>query len=155
MPARLLILLMLLLLSGCSSQRTPSADPARANEVLFGAMELVGTPYRYGGNTPAAGFDCSGLIGYVYRQHAGINLPRTVASMAQLPAPTVAQDALESGDLVLFATGGRRANHAGIYVGKGRFVHAPSHGGVVRLDRLDQAYWADSFISGKRPLIAP
>ena len=120
-----------------------------ANDVLFRAIGLVGTPYRYGGNTPEGGFDCSGLVGYVFRDTAGINLPRTSEEISRIEATDVRRSDLESGDIVLF--GGRgRTNHVGIYVGAGRFVHAPNEGGTVRLDYLDGAYWKNHFSGAKR-----
>ncbi len=120
-----------------------------ANAVLFRAMSLVGTPYHYGGNSPQSGFDCSGLVGYVFRDAAGISLPRTSAAMADLRAQDVPLKRLQGGDLVLFAAG-RRISHVGIYVGNGRFVHAPNSGGTVRLDQLDAPGWKESFRTGKR-----
>jgi cell wall-associated NlpC family hydrolase len=130
------------LLAACGSA-PPSRGPARSAEpgsdLAIHAMGLVGTPYRWGGNTPESGFDCSGLIGYVYRSRFGNAPPRTVAQLAGFGQPVDAQD-LRSGDLVIF--GARPPTHAGIYVGEGRFVHAPSSGGTVRLDRLSNAYWA-------------
>ncbi len=150
-----------MVLAGCSS--TPTAPPSpvvapqpparltleQANDVTVMAIGLVGTPYRYGGNTPASGFDCSGLIGYVYKQRAGVVAPRTTGGLidwgTSIPAPS-----LRTGDLVVFAQNGR-ANHAGIYVGEGRFVHAPSAGGTVRLDRLNSSYWAKQQVSYRRP----
>ncbi|MBP6683519.1 MAG: C40 family peptidase [Halioglobus sp.] len=150
-----------LYLSGCSSQvpREPEPEPApsgyteQANEILFNALGLVGTPYRYGGNSPDSGFDCSGLINYVYRESANMALPRTVAEMSRLNAPDVTEDNLQSGDLVIFATdGSSRPSHAGIYVGDGRFVHAPSRGGEVRMDFLSDRYWERSYLNAKRPL---
>jgi len=150
-----------MVLAGCSS--TPTAPPSpvvapqpparltleQANDVTVMAIGLVGTPYRYGGNTPASGFDCSGLIGYVYKQRAGVVAPRTTGGLidwgTSIPAPS-----LRTGDLVVFAQNGR-ANHAGIYVGEGRFVHAPSTGGTVRLDRLNSSYWAKQQVSYRRP----
>ncbi|MCZ7560511.1 MAG: C40 family peptidase [Burkholderiaceae bacterium] len=105
-------------------------------------------PYRYGGNTPQGGFDCSGLIVYVYRNAAGVGLPRTVAQLAQVGQP-VRAGAMRSGDLVLFDTAGR-FSHAGIYVGGGRFVHAPSRGGVVRLDGVYASYWRPRFSGVRR-----
>lgn len=116
---------------------TPASE--RGHDITIHAMGLVGTPYRYGGNTPDSGFDCSGLIGYVYRLSTGVVPPRTVAQLAGFGQPVQAQD-LRSGDLVIF--GADPPGHAGIYVGEGRFVHAPSTGGTVRLDRLDNRYWA-------------
>src|SRR3569833_328833 len=100
-----------------------------ANDVLFRAIGLVGTPYRFGGNTPEGGFDCSGLGGYVFRDVAGVNLPRTSDEISRGEAYDVRRDALESGDIVLFSSHGHAATHVGIYVGKGRFVHAPNEGG--------------------------
>ncbi|MBX9761815.1 MAG: C40 family peptidase [Pseudomonadaceae bacterium] len=160
--ARLSVLLAAALLSACSSRApAPVAPPAapppvsyshgNANDVLFRALGLVGTPYRYGGNTPDGGFDCSGLIGYVYRDAAGISLPRSTREMISMRAPAVGRDALQSGDLVFFATnGGRQVSHAGIYVGDGRFVHAPSTGGTVRLDSLSNTYWQRTYLNAKR-----
>lgn len=155
-----LLLPIALYLSGCSNAphqaaRLPADYSAKANEILFNAIGLVGTPYRYGGSTPDSGFDCSGLIHYVYYESADLNLPRTVAAMNMLDAPNVAVDKLQSGDLLIFATGrDSRPSHAGIYVGEGRFVHAPSRGGVVRLDLLTDRYWQRSYLNAKRPLAA-
>jgi cell wall-associated NlpC family hydrolase len=120
-----------------------------ANDVLFRAIGLVGTPYRYGGNTPEGGFDCSGLVGYVFRDTAGVNLPRTSEEISRIEATDVGRGDLESGDIVLFGVHGR-TNHVGIYVGAGRFVHAPNEGGTVRLDYIDGAYWKDHFSGAKR-----
>lgn len=119
-----------------------------AREVTFLALSLVDTPYRYGGNTPDSGFDCSGLIVYVYREAAGLALPRTVSKLARVGRPVPA-DAVRSGDLVLFDTTGRYT-HAGIYVGDGRFVHAPSTGGTVRLDGVRARYWRPRFAGVRR-----
>lgn len=144
------------ILSACSTLPSPApgswtgdaaADvdtPGRLSEALsreaaFLALSLVDTPYRYGGNTPHGGFDCSGLIVYVFRTAAGLALPRTVARLAGVGLPMPA-GAVRTGDLVLFDTTGRYS-HAGIYVGGGRFVHAPSRGGVVRLDGIRARYW--------------
>lgn len=134
-----------LLLVACGSAppgRAPSVSvlsSGQSSDIAIHAMGLVGTPYRWGGNTPDSGFDCSGLIGYVYRHRAGVTPPRTVAQLAGFGEPVDAGE-LRTGDLVIF--GDDPAWHAGIYVGEGRFVHAPSTGGTVRLDRLDNRYWA-------------
>ncbi|KRE87906.1 hydrolase [Rhodanobacter sp. Soil772] len=133
--------------------RAPSAASAgEANDILFRAIGLVGTPYRWGGNTPAGGFDCSGLIDYIYRTATGIKLPRTSHEMASMDAHKVRKMAqLASGDLVFFDIGGA-ISHVGVYVGKGRFVHAPNSGGTVRLDDIDGPYWGDHFAYGRRVL---
>ena len=159
------------------------ADPVAANAVLMRALGLVGTPYRYGGNTPDSGFDCSGLVAYVYRDMLDLRLPRTSRELAGIQGPRIDPDklaayaklagpAIQAGwwstapprrcsthpgrcaspaDLVFFGTQGN-VSHVGIYVGEGRFVHAPSSGGTVRLDRLDGAYWRDHYSGAKRVL---
>ena len=145
-----LVLTTAMLLVGCSTAPpspskypTASARPAaprlsvdQSSDIAIHAMGLVGTPYRYGGNTPESGFDCSGLIGYVYRHGAGVAPPRTVAQLAGFGQRVDAHE-LRTGDLVVFGT-----SHAGIYVGEGRFVHAPSTGGTVRMDSLQSRHWA-------------
>ena len=146
-----------LLLGGCSTPPAPA--PARpqasyltdeqAHDIAIHALGLVGTPYRYGGNTPESGFDCSGLIGYVYRNRVGTPPPRTVAQLNRWGYP-VDGSALRVGDLVVFGNG-PQPNHAGIYVGEGRFVHAPSTGGTVRLDSLQSRHWARQNAAFRRP----
>ncbi len=127
------------------------ADPDAANAVLMRAFSLVGTPYRYGGNTPEGGFDCSGLVNYVYRDMLSLSLPRTSRDLAGYQGPRIAPERLAAGDLVFFGQGGN-VSHVGIYVGEGRFVHAPSTGGTVRLDHLDGSYWRDHYTGAKRVL---
>jgi cell wall-associated NlpC family hydrolase len=149
----------LFFLNGCStfSGRATSSKVAQfkqdtsvgTEDISIAAVGLVGVPYRYGGNNPKAGFDCSGLIGYVYLKSANIKLPRTIQDMStkgkgidtQAPAP---------GDLVFFNTTGDKYSHAGIYVGQGRFVHAPSSGGTVRLEQIENPYWASRFTEARR-----
>lgn len=132
------------------SEDVPSrVSPEQSTDVTIYAMGLVGTPYRYGGNTPDSGFDCSGLIGHVYRARAGVQPPRTVAQLQDW-GQSVPNNSIRTGDLVLFSPRSQ-ATHAGIYVGNGRFVHAPSTGGVVRLDRLDASYWSRQQIAFRRP----
>jgi cell wall-associated NlpC family hydrolase len=157
---------MLLALAGCSTAPMPSVVPGtvhatatpevrsrltqeQANDVTLYAISLVGTPYRWGGNTPESGFDCSGLIGHVYKTRAGVAAPRTVAALIDW-GQSVPNPALRTGDLVVFTQKGV-TNHAGIYVGEGRFVHAPSSGGVVRLDALNSKYWMKQGVSYRRP----
>lgn len=129
----------------------PPADPAAANAVLMRAISLVGTPYRWGGNTPEGGFDCSGLVNYVYRDMLDLRLPRSSRDLAAWQGPRIAPDRLTAADLVFFGAGGA-VSHVGIYVGEGRFVHAPSSGGTVRLDRLDGPYWREHYSGAKRVL---
>lgn len=126
-------------------------DPQAANAVLMRAIGLVGTPYRYGGNTPESGFDCSGLVAYVYREMLDLKLPRTSRDLAAVQGPKIEPTRLAPGDLVFFGSRGS-VSHVGIYVGEGRFVHAPSTGGTVRLDSLGGAYWKDHYTGAKRVL---
>ncbi len=148
-----------LVINGCSTFSTKSNAAKVAQfkqdtsvgteDISITAVGLVDVPYRYGGNTPKGGFDCSGLIVYVYNKAADIKLPRTIQLMSgqgksidgQPPAP---------GDLVFFNTTGEKYSHAGIYVGQGRFVHAPSAGGTVRLDYITSPYWAAKFTEARR-----
>ena len=127
------------------------ADPGAANAVLMRAIGLVGTPYRYGGNTPEGGFACSGLVTYVYRDMLDLRLPRTSRDLAKVQGPRIAPERLAAADLVFFGSGGN-VTHVGIYIGEGRFVHAPSSGGTVRLDRLDGTYWRQNYSGSKRVL---
>jgi cell wall-associated NlpC family hydrolase len=167
MTARLTLIFFAALLSACASRTPPPAPVVRApvvfgpsqafspaaEDVLFRALGLVGTPYRWGGNTPDSGFDCSGLIGFVYRDAAGISLPRSTRELIVMQAPNVGKEGLQTGDLIFFATnGGSQVSHAGIYVGEGRFVHAPATGGTVKLDSLSKAYWQKAYLSAKRVL---
>jgi cell wall-associated NlpC family hydrolase len=134
--------------------RAPSAATAQlANDVLFRAMALVGTRYRWGGNTPEGGFDCSGLVDYIYRHSADILLPHNSSEMAGMRDGhrIHRMTELASGDLVFFGSRGG-ISHVGVYVGQGRFVHAPNSGGTVRMDDIDGPYWGDHFEYGKRLL---
>jgi cell wall-associated NlpC family hydrolase len=157
------VLALALVLAGCSS--APSAyrgsasgetlagasrlSQRQADDVTLYAVGLVGTPYRYGGNTPGTGFDCSGLIGHVYQTTTGIAPPRTVAMLKAWGQPVLSAN-IRTGDLVVFLHGGE-PTHAGIYVGGGRFVHAPSTGGEVRLDSLNSKYWLTQEVVFRRP----
>lgn len=127
------------------------ADPVSANAVLMRAISLVGTPYRFGGNTPEGGFDCSGLVNYVYSDMLDLRLPRTSRDLAAWQGPRIEPRQLAAADLVFFGSGGH-VTHVGIYVGEGRFVHAPSSGGTVRLDHLDGSYWQRHYSGAKRVL---
>jgi cell wall-associated NlpC family hydrolase len=137
-----------------ATQSTPAiapSDPAAANAVLMRAISLVGTPYRYGGNTPESGFDCSGLVTYVFRDMLDLRLPRTSRELAAIQGPRIDPNRLTAADLVFFGRRGE-VEHVGIYVGEGRFVHAPRTGGTVRLDRLDGPYWREHYTGAKRVL---
>jgi cell wall-associated NlpC family hydrolase len=151
--------LLLLLLSGCASteKETPvlldSQPPLVAGNIqaVQDALQLQGYRYRYGGKSPIEGFDCSGLVVYVYDRQ-GLKLPRTTQMLArQLPA--VPLDQRQPGDLLFFHTE-KPYSHVGIYVGDDNFVHAPStRTGKVMLSSLQQPYWHKRFIGVRRPIV--
>jgi cell wall-associated NlpC family hydrolase len=129
-----------------SATRTASS-PAPAELAASNALKMVGRPYRYGGATPA-GFDCSGLVQFSFRQ-AGVSLPRSTD--AQLAASSrVKLSGLRRGDLLFFDEEGKKKSHVGIYLGDGRFVHAPSSGKHVRTDRMDAPYWKKHLSEARR-----
>ena len=150
------VLVAVVLTSACASSRavprpypggtTPPAPAAAASTTEL-ARSLSGSPYRAGGSDPT-GFDCSGLVQYVFSR-VGIPLPRSVREqMARGVA--VAADEIAAGDLLFFAIDGRVASHVGIAVGSDRFVHAPSSGGRVREERLSADYWRRRFVGARR-----
>ncbi len=150
-----------LLLSGCGEFPTvqrqgqpqeypaagppPSAGSAQAQVVSL-AASLVGTPYKFGGNSPR-GFDCSGFTSYVFNQ-AGITLPRT-ASAQYAHSRRVRRAELAVGDLLFFRIGGS-ISHVAIYIGEDKFIHAPSSGKQVSFDNLSNPYWQEHWIGNGR-----
>jgi cell wall-associated NlpC family hydrolase len=149
----------LTILAGCSSfssknniakvSQFKQDTSVGTEDISIAAVGLVGVPYRYGGNNPKGGFDCSGLIAYVYSKSANIKLPRTIQEMSN-QGQSVDNGPPAPGDLVFFNTTGAKYSHAGIYVGQGRFVHAPSAGGTVRLEYITTPYWAARFTEARR-----
>ena len=129
------------------AQATPSTS-ARIRTVLQRAFTLLGTPYRWGGTSPEGGFDCSGLVGYVFRT-IGIDLPRVSRSMANEGTAVADRTALTEGDLVFFGKRGR-VDHVGIYIGQGKFVHAPRTGRDVTVSSLDSGYWSNKYLQARR-----
>lgn len=128
-----------------------SAAPStstRVRTVLQRAFALLGTPYRWGGSSPDGGFDCSGLVGYVFRS-IGIDLPRVSRAMANEGVAITDRTALAEGDLVFFGRRGR-VDHVGIYVGDGKFLHAPRTGRDVTVSSLTSGYWAQKYMEARR-----
>ena len=121
----------------------------RIQGILSKAVTLLGTPYRWGGTSPEGGFDCSGLVGYVFRTALGVELPRVSREMAKNGELVSDRAALIAGDLVFFGRRGH-VDHVGIYVGEGRFLHAPSTGKDVRVDNMSNTYWSGKFMQARR-----
>ena len=144
-----------LMLVGCAGTHTkpspvdtaPSARAQSAERAADIALAQVGRPYRYGGDTPA-GFDCSGLVNYSYAR-AGVAVSRETRTLRS-QAQSIGVTQLRAGDLLFFDQEGKKYSHVAIYLGDKRFVHAPSSGGRVRVDRLDSDYWARHFIEARR-----
>jgi len=131
----------------------PSPLP-KASEVAVHAMGFMGVPYRWGGNEAETGLDCSGFVRAVYLQVLGVSLPRTSDRQAAVTQSIEAKD-LAPGDLVFFNTLRQPFSHVGIYVGQGRFVHAPRTGERIRLERLTASYWTERFDGARRVSAMP
>lgn len=133
-----------------TASTTPGADTGgRIQSVLKRALSLLGTPYRWGGTTPETGFDCSGLIGYVFRTTLGIELPRVSRDLAKNGQLISDRAALAAGDLVFFGKQGR-VDHVGIYLGDGNFVHSPRTGRDVMVSSLASGYWSGRYLQARR-----
>jgi cell wall-associated NlpC family hydrolase len=145
-------------LAACSGPSPRVADPepqtitqapsprlsSKGEEVVLYALGLIDTGYRFGGKNPEAGLDCSGMVSYIYAQAAGLRLKGSAADLARR-GRAVERPQLRPGDLVFFNTQKRAFSHVGIYMGDQRFIHAPSSNGRVRIDRLDQTYYAQRY----------
>lgn len=129
------------------------SDPNLGSELVLRAFGLLGINYKFGGNSPDTGFDCSGLVRYVFQQAFGLNLPRRSEEISKA-GQSIATDQLKPGDLVFFNTLKKAFSHVGIYVGNNQFVHAPASGGAVRVESIDKSYWQTRF-DGARRLVAP
>ncbi|MBK6906915.1 MAG: C40 family peptidase [Rhodocyclaceae bacterium] len=122
------------------------------DETLGEALSLLGVPYRRGGSSPTAGFDCSGFVRHVFQESVGLILPHNANAMAR-EGETVDRDALQPGDLVFFNTMRRAFSHVGIYLGDGKFVHSPRKGGRVRIEDMQESYWKKRYNGARR--VAP
>ena len=151
----LLLASAVLLISACSTTPTitgigsrppqeSALTTAKRDDITFFALGMIDTGYRFGGKNPEAGFDCSGMVSYVFREAANIHVAGSAADIAKR-GREIDPEALQPGDLVFFNTLGRSYSHVGIYIGDGRFVHAPSTNGKVRIDRMGNKYWAKKF----------
>jgi len=152
--ARFVLALLIATIAGCAgSPETPDQRPVvrasdeTARKALDYAREMVGKPYKFAGNSPS-GFDCSGLVNYSYGK-AGVRMPRDTRSQRQSTVVVSARN-LRAGDLLFFDQEGSKASHVGLYIGDGRFVHAPSTGGKVRVDSLKADFWKKHFVDARR-----
>lgn len=127
-----------------------TTTPVSRTEVLQTALAYRGVPYRYGGDDPATGFDCSGFIQFVLAEHA-LTVPRTAAEQFRIGRRVQARD-IQEGDLVFFSTVAPGASHVGLALSATEFVHAPATSGVVRVERLNAAYWQSRFVGARRLL---
>lgn len=129
----------------------PASSSAPAKALASTALDFLGIKYRYGGDTPRSGFDCSGLVAYAAEKSLGLKLPRRSADLAHT-GKSVPRSQLRKGDLVFFNTLGRRYSHVGIYLGNHKFVHAPHRGSVVRIEDMNEAYWKKHYTGARRLL---
>ncbi len=127
-------------------------SPKQSSEVLSRAVNVLGTPYRWGGSSPSKGFDCSGLVKYAFNDVHAVDLPRTSNAMAAGHGQKIDQKDLKPGDLLFFNIKSRRVNHVAIYLGNDRFIHAPRRGKSVTIDTLNKPYWQEHYVVAKRVL---
>ena len=142
------------LVSGCASfapspQPQPAPPRAERSEALLQALLALGLDYRHGGNSPVTGFDCSGLVAHVYLEAWNIRLPRNARAQSETGTP-VSLAELQAGDLVFYDTLQRPFSHVGIYLGDGRFVHAPKSGARVRIENVKSSYWSTRYNGARR-----
>ncbi len=117
-----------------------------SQELMLHSMGLIGTPYRWGGSSTATGFDCSGMIQFVYKNALDVSLPRTARDMAAA-SRKIPDNQLKAGDLVFFNTGGSsQYSHVGLYIGNGEFIHAPSSGKTIKTEKLSSPYYAKHYL---------
>ncbi len=151
-------ILFFLVLTGCAGmQGSDRPDlviskkvPPR-QRVVKTAHHFLGTPYRFGGATPAEGFDCSGYVAYVFSRSVGLTLPHYTGAQIKKGRPVPSRQLLPA-DLVFFRISRWQPLHVGIYLGGNKFIHAPSSGGEVRVERLDHPYWKPRYRTARRLL---
>lgn len=132
-----------------SSVAEAEPDFTPAQDLLLSAMSLIGVKYKWGGNTPQSGLDCSGFIKYVFGNSLNIVLPRTALGMSKI-GDVIDKDELKPGDLVFFNTLKRKFSHVGIYLGDNRFIHAPRKGRNIEITDFDNSYWTSRFNGARR-----
>jgi len=130
-------------------QSARNAFGGKASELVMQAMGLLGVPYKSGGTSEEKGFDCSGFVRYMYEKSVGLVLPRRAEEQAKV-TEEISRSELKPSDLVFFNTLKRTFSHVGIYVGDGKFIHAPRPGKAVRVDDMREAYWQQRFNGARR-----
>ena len=130
-------------------QSARNAFGGKASELVMQAMGLLGVPYKRGGTSEEKGFDCSGFVRHMYEKSVGLVLPRRAEEQAKV-TEEISRSELKPGDLVFFNTLKRTFSHVGIYVGDGKFIHAPRPGKAVRVDDMREAYWQQRFNGARR-----
>lgn len=151
---KIFLICVLVLLSACGSAPQRSAPQTaiaddKMNDVVMYAISLADTPYRYGGATPQNGFDCSGYVGHVFRHTLGLALPRTSVEISRVGSP-LDTDQLRPGDLVFYNTRRSAYSHVGIFIGEGKFVHAPKSGKRIRTEQMNEKYWVSRYNGARR-----
>ncbi|PWK36911.1 C40 family peptidase [Cupriavidus plantarum] len=132
-----------------SVMNSTSSVASKAGDLVMNALGLIGVRYRFGGNSPESGLDCSGFVRYVFNDTFGFMLPRRSVEMSQV-GTTVAVNDLRPGDLVFFNTMRHTFSHVGIYIGDNKFVHAPSTGSKIRVDDMRASYWVTRYNGARR-----
>lgn len=156
-----IVLILLFWLGACAQHRDikPKADQAPvsthseagASEVVLYALGLLNIHYQFGGSNPDAGLDCSGMTAYIYREAVGVKLPHSALQQSQLGI-AVNKNNLAPGDLVFFNTNGKSISHVGVYIGEGKFVHAPSTNGQIKITKLSDRYFSSRYEMARRIL---
>jgi cell wall-associated NlpC family hydrolase len=149
-----LLFLTAFLISLAPTAALASPDPEQLDSPRFHALLALGARYHYGGRSPETGFDCSGLVAHVFERAWGMLLPRSAQEQAAVGKPIRKLNELEPGDLVFYNTRNSPFSHVGIYLGEGRFIHAPRPGQRVRVENVDSPYWKARF-NGARRLAPP
>ncbi len=142
-------LLFLFAVAGCASKGNVRPQSGSADELISYARSLIGTPYKYGGNSPERGFDCSGFVDHVFLHKLNIRLPRSSREISRR-GKAVGQNDLRSGDLVFYNTLSSKFSHVGIYLGDSWFIHAPSSGGTVRVESMQDEHWRRRYNGARR-----
>ena len=146
------------LLFGCSivvKEKTPPSYTTEKiqveDKIVKESVNYLGIPYKYGGDNPIEGFDCSGFVKYIYQKVAKLDVPRTTKSQVKIGKPIKIAN-IQKGDLVFFGINSKSVNHVGIYIGDNQFIHAPSTGSTVRVENIHSSYWSKKIRGVRRPL---